>query len=888
MTTIYFSAKQYYCRFNRQNFIHPFAFFLFFFTLGIHSLVAQTYPAGFSQVQVAGGISEPTVMAFAPDGRIFVAEQAGRLRVIKNGALLPTPFVQLSVNSSGERGLIGIALDPDFETNNYIYLYYTVPSSPIHNRISRFTANGDVVLAGSETIILELDNLSGATNHNGGAMKFGPDGKLYVAVGENANPNRAQNLDTYHGKLLRINADGSVPSDNPFSGGSQQRQRVWSYGLRNPFTFDIEPGTGKIFVNDVGQSTWEEINDATNSGLNFGWPLEEGPSTDPAFTNPVYAYGRGSSDGVGCAITGGTFFNPATSSYPSTFTGNYFFLDYCSNWINVLDFSDSTAVHSSFATNINGSAVSLSVGNDGNLYYLSRDSDALFKIIYTNNNLPVITSQPISATITQGQSVSFSVSASGMQPLSYQWQKNGSDIAGATAATFSIANVQPSGTGQYRAIVSNPAGSATSDAATLTVSTFNAAPTAIITSPANQTVYQAGTVISFSGTGSDPEDGTLPDSAYVWTVIFHHDTHTHPGPAVTVAPDGQSGSFEIPAEGHLEANVWYTLQLTVTDSQGLSTTTYVDLVPQVVTLSFNSNPAGLTVNIDGQPKTTPYSFQTVAGVLISLSTPSPQTLNGTSYTFSNWENGLGTGGTITVPTADTTYTANFTANNLGFENDFTSWFTYGTASINTADVRSGSKSGYFSDGGGNYVITGLTPGATYAVKAWVKAVSGTDIWIVVSSYGGVQTGANMTSTSWTQSDDIVFTMGANNTSATLAAWTGPTSAAYFDDYTIVTCSNCRTSAEAESRWQSEALTLKVHPNPANLKVTLDLSGFAEESAVQVRMTDMTGKLFVGQQVQIGEGIKQVTLPVSHLPQGLFFVTVQGSKTTKTAKLVITR
>ena len=123
-------------------------------------------------------------MAFAPDGRIFVAEQAGKLRVIKNNALLPTAFVQLSVNASGERGLIGIALDPDFSTNNYVYLYYTVPTAPIHNRISRFTANGDVVLAASESIVLELDPLSTATNHNGGAMHFGKDGKLYVAIGE--------------------------------------------------------------------------------------------------------------------------------------------------------------------------------------------------------------------------------------------------------------------------------------------------------------------------------------------------------------------------------------------------------------------------------------------------------------------------------------------------------------------------------------------------------------------------------------------------------------------------------------------------------------------------------------------------------------------------------
>jgi len=205
---------------------------------------AQTFPAGFERVPVATGISSPTVMAFAPDGRIFVAQQNGVLRVIKDGTLLTTPFITLaSVNSLGERGLIGIALDPDFATNNYVYLYYTSTVPSIHNRIVRYTANGDVAQAGSEQPILELDNLSGATNHNGGALAFGLDGKLYVAVGDNANNTHPQNLDTYHGKLLRINKDGSAPTDNPFysEAASEQRKRVWAYGLRNPYTFSIQP-----------------------------------------------------------------------------------------------------------------------------------------------------------------------------------------------------------------------------------------------------------------------------------------------------------------------------------------------------------------------------------------------------------------------------------------------------------------------------------------------------------------------------------------------------------------------------------------------------------------------------------------------------------------------
>jgi glucose/arabinose dehydrogenase len=197
-------------------------------------------------------------MEIAPDGRIFVCEQGGRLRVIKNGVLLPTPFLTVSVDSNGERGLLGIAFDPGFgQLNSFIYVYYTVPSTPRHNRVSRFTANGDVAAAGSETVILELDNLTNATNHNGGAIHFGPDGKLYVAVGENATADNSQTLSNRLGKVLRINSDGSIPNDNPFfNTASGANRSIWALGLRNPFTFAFQPGTGRLFINAVGKDTW--------------------------------------------------------------------------------------------------------------------------------------------------------------------------------------------------------------------------------------------------------------------------------------------------------------------------------------------------------------------------------------------------------------------------------------------------------------------------------------------------------------------------------------------------------------------------------------------------------------------------------------------------------
>jgi glucose/arabinose dehydrogenase len=256
---------------------------------------AATLPSGFAETLVAGGLSNPTAMAFAPDGRLFVCQQGGQVRIIKNGALLAAPFLTVTTDSNGERGLLGLTFDPNFNTNHWLYIYYTVTSTPRHNRVSRFTANGDVVVLGSEVVILELNDLSSATNHNGGAMHFGEDGKLYIAVGENANAANSQTLNNLLGKMLRINSDGSIPSDNPFfNTATGQNRAIWALGLRNPYTFAFQPVTRRMFINDVGQNAWEEINDGI-AGSNYGWPNTEGPTTNPSFRSPLFAYGHGSS-----------------------------------------------------------------------------------------------------------------------------------------------------------------------------------------------------------------------------------------------------------------------------------------------------------------------------------------------------------------------------------------------------------------------------------------------------------------------------------------------------------------------------------------------------------------------------------------------------------------
>jgi glucose/arabinose dehydrogenase len=339
--------------------------------------VAAVVDPQFFERAIVNALASATAMAFSPDGRLFVAQQTGALRVIRNGRLLPTPFVTLTVSSVGERGLLGVAFDPDFATNQWVYVYYTATSPTIHNRISRFTAQGDVAAPGSEVVLMDLETLS-ATNHNGGAIHFGPDGKLYVAVGENAVGSNSQNLANRLGKILRINKDGTVPLDNPFhDGAGSNADSIWALGLRNPFTFAFNP-EGRMFVNDVGQSSWEEINDGI-AGSNYGWPTVEGPSTDPRFRAPLYAYPHTPS----CdAIVGGAFHDSSKVRWPADFAGDYFFADLCAGWIRRFD-PATPGVAPDFATGLS-TPVDLAVGPEGDLYYAMRGSGGVIGRISTD------------------------------------------------------------------------------------------------------------------------------------------------------------------------------------------------------------------------------------------------------------------------------------------------------------------------------------------------------------------------------------------------------------------------------------------------------------------------------------------------------------------------
>jgi glucose/arabinose dehydrogenase len=630
---------------------------------GITPARAATVPNGFVDGGFGGSLSNATAMAFAPDGRLFVLQQTGEVKIIKNGTQLGTNFLSITVDPQGERGLLGIAFDPDFATNNYVYLYYTVNTSPRFNRISRFTANGDVVVSGSELVLVNLDNLTSATNHNGGAMHFRSDGKLYVAVGDNATSSNAQTLSNRHGKILRYNSDGTIPTDNPFYNTATGANRaIWALGLRNPYTFAIQRTTNRMFINDVGQSTNEEVNDGI-AGSNYGWPNSEGPTTNTNHRTAYYYYGHNSGTPTGCAITGGAFYNPVTNQFPASYTGKYFFADYCSGWIYYLDptlaaptNANPTAIQTptSFATGAS-SPVDLKVGPDGALYYLQRSG--VRRITYPAGQVaPTITQHPENRTVAVGQTATFTVSANGTTPLSYQWQKNGTNITGATNASYTTpATVIGDNGATFRCVVTNSVGSATSNAATLTV-TQRQPPTVQITSPTDGTLFSGNQQFNYSGTASDAVDGTLPASAYSWSIVLHHDTHTHPflGPITGVT----NGNFTIPNTGHTETNIYYRISLTVTNSASLSSTVSVDLDPRLVNLTLETNPPGLNITVDGQPFAAPYTTQSVVGVIRSIGADT-QTRNGRTFTFSSWSDSGAATHDVTTPATNTTYTAVF-------------------------------------------------------------------------------------------------------------------------------------------------------------------------------------------------------------------------------------
>ena len=608
--------------------------------------------AAFQAVDFVTGLNQPTSMAFAPDGRLFVTEKGGQLRVIKDGVLLPTPFVTVSAITFIEEGLLGVAFPPNFDTTGHVYVYYTTTGEV--NRISRFTTSlagdGDTADPNSEEVIFEVNVSSFGGAHNGGAIHFGPDGMLYVGVGDHAVPANAQDPNIPAGAILRLdamNAPNIVPSD-----GLNLSGEVYSGGLRNPYTFAIDAVTGRILINDVGKADWEEVNSGQvgTPGLNYGWATCEG-FCNSGFTNPVAAFPHPISQ----AVTGGVFSRGA--ALPSAYEGHYLVSDYLQGWMYRI--TPDNRVYG-FMTGLD-SPLDIDVAPDGKLYHISFTSNKIVEIVFTGslNRAPTAVASAMPTNGFATLAVTFDASGSSdpdLDALSYEWDfGDGSPVSNLQTVVHSYTS-----NGTFIATLTVDDGNGGSDTDTIVITVGSTPPTATIDLPLVASTYSGGDTIAYSGTATDPEDGPLGASAFRWTIQFWHNdgfAHFHPylGPIDAVT----SGTFDAATVGETSPNVWYRVILEVTDSSGLTDTTFVDVSPITAQVTLDTVPTGLEVLLDSSPQTAPHVFTGVAGVTRNIGTTTTQTPAATTYTFLGWSDAGALSHDITTPSVDATFTASF-------------------------------------------------------------------------------------------------------------------------------------------------------------------------------------------------------------------------------------
>jgi glucose/arabinose dehydrogenase len=344
---------------------------------------AATAAEGLALERVAIGLDKPVHLTSPPgDARLFVVEQTGRIRIVERGTLLPRPFLDLSGRVSGgsEQGLLSVAFHPRYAANGWFFVYYTDTRGDV--QIRRYRVSGDPAVAdpGSATPILTVPQPY--SNHNGGLALFGPDGMLYLGLGDGGSggdPHRhGENLGTLLGKLLRIDVDHGVPytipRDNPFRGRSGARPEIWAYGLRNPWRFSFDPPAALLFIGDVGQNRWEEIDvvPADSAGLHYGWSRMEGSHCfrarvcNPLGTVlPAVEYPRAQ----GCTVIGGIVYRGRR--FPRL-TGHYFYSDYCHGWLRSFRWSNGKPIeHLEWKIDQDLSPSSFGTDAAGELYVLS-------------------------------------------------------------------------------------------------------------------------------------------------------------------------------------------------------------------------------------------------------------------------------------------------------------------------------------------------------------------------------------------------------------------------------------------------------------------------------------------------------------------------------------
>ncbi len=647
-------------------------------------------------------LTQPTDLDWTPDGRMLIAEKAGRVLVVENDAVTGTALdISSIVCGGGERGIVGLTVHPDFAINGFVYLYYTyakhgncgtdLVTGPA-NRVARFTMVGNTLDAASELVLLEGPELD-RTNHNAGALGFGNDGYLYIATGDAARPRPLglpRDPANLLGKILRVTDDGDIPNTNPFTGpgtadcsaagvipaGSTATacQQVFALGLRNPFRVAFDPNTTdtRFYINDVGQNRWEEIDEGA-MGADYGWPEREGPCAFGSTTN--CAVPTGAVDPIhwyphvgGAAITGGAFV--PNGIWPAEYDNTYIYGDFVDDRLYVMepggaDCRTCTPPTSPFLDHVfaenadNVSAIAFGPFGDTQALY-GLFGNRVHRISYTGdaNRAPtaVATASPRAGTLPL--QVSFTGSASSDpdgDPLSYLWDfgdGGGSNEANPTH-TYT-------GSGTVTATLWVSDGQGGTDQTTVRIDPGNSPPTPTIITPTVSTTFGVGEILTLTGSAVDAEDGTLGAADLTWEVRQHHGGHVHPFLAPT-SGNGLTIAGPPPEDTLAATNSYLEVLLTATDSGGVSTTVSVDVQPRTRTIDFVTVPPGLELVVDGITVTAPHSVTAWDGQQLDIAAPATQPLGGVTQYWHSWAPTGAATRTIDIGANDTTFTANYAA-----------------------------------------------------------------------------------------------------------------------------------------------------------------------------------------------------------------------------------
>jgi glucose/arabinose dehydrogenase/PKD repeat protein len=734
--------------------------------LGFSALAVAWTPAahaapvqpGFTESVVFSGLTEPTDVAFAPDGRVFVSEKSGLIKVFAGlNATSSTIAVDLrtQVYNFWDRGLLSIALDPQYPIRPYLYALYTLdagigqtaprwgqpgatsdpcPTPPgptdagclASTRLSKLTLSGNTV-TGEQTLI--NDWCQQFPSHSAGGLVFGPDGMLYASGGEGASFNftdygqegnpcgdppvpvggtqtsptaqggalRAQDFLTttdptgLNGSVIRVDPDTAAGAPgNPMSTSADANaRRIVAAGLRNPFRFAFRPGTSEIYVGDVGWGAWEEIDrlpraDDTTVD-NFGWPCYEGTGRSPAYegaglnlckqlynapgstTPPLFTYshtgpvtpGEDCTEFSGSSISGLAFYQGG--NYPAAYTGALFFADYSRRCTWVMFERNGLPDPTTRVNFLNeNDPVNIKIGPGGDLFVVDF-TGSLRRISYPGGNrapTAVALAQPQSGPLplTVNFDGTSSTDPDAGDTLTYAWDLDGDGQYDDSTVAKPTWTYTSAGTVTVRLRVTDPGGS--SATSSIVIGAGNEPPHAQIDTPTAALHWAVGEAVSFSGGGTDPQDGTLGQGSMSWTLVMRHcvtldDCHSH---SIQSYPGVAAGTFTAPDHeypSHLE------LRLTVTDSGGLSDTATLRLDPRTVDLAFRTEPPGLTLVAGQETAVTPFTKTVIVGSRNSVTAPTPQSLNGSSQGFASWSDGGARSHEVVAPAAATTYTATY-------------------------------------------------------------------------------------------------------------------------------------------------------------------------------------------------------------------------------------